>query len=392
MNILFYRYGSICESDLIAAFREYGITVYESDDEITDKNILPAQRADTLSKALFERNYSFVFSINFFPDISEVCNIFHIPYMCLIVDSPVLELYSNSLANPCNRVFLFDKELYREFHPVNPDCIFHIPLAANVAVWDKVINSAKGNEFRSDIAFVGSLYSEKCPFDNIHISSPYNKGFIDGLIEAQLKVYGYFFVEEMLNDSIVKDIMNDYPGFYRFIPNSRENYKAVLAQLYIGTKITCEERIRLFTRLSERFNVDIYTASDTSSMPHIHNRGLAKTHTEMPLIFNQTAININPTAKSIRSGLPLRIFDILGCGGFMLTNYQPELPEYFTIGEHLDIYESLDDLEYKVDYYLRHPSERKEIARNGYEHVRQNHTYTIRAGQMIQAAFGGGSI
>ena len=41
MNILFYRYGSICEPDLIAAFREYGITVYESDDEITDKNILP---------------------------------------------------------------------------------------------------------------------------------------------------------------------------------------------------------------------------------------------------------------------------------------------------------------------------------------------------------------
>ena len=126
MNILFYRYGSICEPDLIAAFREYGITVYESDDEITDKNILPAQRADALSKALFERNYSFVFSINFFPDISEVCNIFHIPYMCLIVDSPVLELYSNSLANPCNRVFLFDKELYREFHPVNPDSIFRL--------------------------------------------------------------------------------------------------------------------------------------------------------------------------------------------------------------------------------------------------------------------------
>jgi len=320
MNIMFYRYGSICEPDMISAFREYGIQVYESDAEITNKNILPAQRADTLSKALFERNYSFVFSINFFPDISEVCNIFHIPYMCLIVDSPVLELYSNSLANPCNRVFLFDKELYREFHPVNPDCIFHIPLATNVAAWDKVINSAKGNEFRSDIAFVGSLYSEKCPFDNIHISSLYNKGFIDGLIEAQLKIYGYFFVEEILNDSIVEDIMNDYPGFYRFMPNSRENYKAVLAQLYIGTKITCEERIRLFTRLSDRFDVDIYTASDTSSMPHIHNRGLAKTLTEMPLIFNQAAININPTAKSIRSGLPLRIFDILGCGGFFVHN------------------------------------------------------------------------
>lgn len=66
MNIMFYRYGSICEPDMISAFREYGIQVYESDAEITNKNILPAQRADTLSKALFERNYSFVFSINFF--------------------------------------------------------------------------------------------------------------------------------------------------------------------------------------------------------------------------------------------------------------------------------------------------------------------------------------
>ncbi|MDD6234135.1 MAG: DUF3880 domain-containing protein [Lachnospiraceae bacterium] len=392
MNILFYRYGSICEPDLIAAFREYGITVYESDDEITDKNILPAQRAETLSRALFERNYSFVFSINFYPDISEVCNIFHIPYMCLIVDSPILELYSNSLANPCNRVFLFDKELYREFHPVNPDCIFHIPLATNVGTWNKIIDAAHGDEFSSDIAFVGSLYSEKCPFDHIHISSSYNKGFIDGLIEAQLRVYGYFFVEEMLNDTIVKDIMKDYPEFYRFMPNSRENYKAVLAQYYIASKITCEERLRLFTRLSERFNVDIYTASDTSSMPHIHNRGLARTLTEMPLIFNHAAINLNPTAKSIRSGLPLRVFDILGCRGFMLTNYQPELPEYFTIGEHLDIYESLDDLEYKVDYYLRHPAVRKEIAHNGYEYVCRNHTYAIRVGQMIQAAFGGGRI
>lgn len=215
MNIMFYRYGSICEPDMISAFREYGIQVYESDAEITNKNILPAQRADTLSKALFERNYSFVFSINFFLTYPR-CAIFFIFRTCALSWTArclsCIQIHSLTRAT----VFPFDKELYREFHPVNPDCIFHIPLATNVAAWDKVINSAKGNEFRSDIAFVGSLYSEKCPFDNIHISSLYNKGFIDGLIEAQLKIYGYFFVEEILNDSIVEDIMNDYPGFYRF--------------------------------------------------------------------------------------------------------------------------------------------------------------------------------
>ena len=186
MNILFYRYGSICDPDIIASFKLLGFNITEDTREVYNKQLLPSDCIKGLNELLKQDTYSFIFSINFFPSVSDVCNIWGIPYLCLIVDSPVLELYSNSLANPCNRVFLFDKELYREFHPVNPDCIFHIPLAANVAVWDKVINSAKGNEFRSDIAFVGSLYSEKCPFDNIRISSPYNKGFIDGLIEAQL--------------------------------------------------------------------------------------------------------------------------------------------------------------------------------------------------------------
>ena len=124
-------------------------------------------------------------------------------------------------------------------------------------------------------------------------------------------------------------------------------------------------------------------------MPRIHNRGLVKTLTEMPLVFNHSKININPTAKSIRSGLPLRIFDVLGCGGFLITNYQAELPDFFTIGEHLDVYRSFEDLEYKTDYYLNHPDLRREIAHNGYEYVKNNHTYTIRVGQMIQLAFGG---
>ena len=42
MNILFYRYGSICEPDLIEAFREYGLNVVEDRTEITNKQFLPA--------------------------------------------------------------------------------------------------------------------------------------------------------------------------------------------------------------------------------------------------------------------------------------------------------------------------------------------------------------
>lgn len=95
----------------------------------------------------------------------------------------------------------------------------------------------------------------------------------------------------------------------------------------------------------------------------------------MPQVFAHSKINLNMTCKSIRNGIPLRVFDVLGCGGFLLTNYQNDLSECFTIGEDLDIYTSPDDLLSKCEYYLSHEKERIEIAENGYQKVLNHYTY-----------------
>lgn len=115
MKIYIYRYGSICEPDVIDAFKRLGLEVDEEIAEIYNKNILPAQCVNLVSQKLLSQTYSFVFTINFFPWLSDLCNIAHITYISLIVDSPVLKLYSDSLTNPCNRVFLFDRMLFNEF-------------------------------------------------------------------------------------------------------------------------------------------------------------------------------------------------------------------------------------------------------------------------------------
>jgi spore maturation protein CgeB len=139
--------------------------------------------------------------------------------------------------------------------------------------------------------------------------------------------------------------------------------------------------------LSDNFNVDIYTGSDTSSMPNIHNKGFADSLQQMPIIFNQSKINLNITSKSIRSGLPLRIFDVLGCQGFLITNYQAEIPEIFEIGKDLVTYDSMQDLKDKCHYYLTHNQERIEIAQNGYEKVKKLHTYDVRLTEILKLSF-----
>ncbi len=389
MKIYIYRYGSICEPDVIDGFKSLGLQVDEETAEIHNKELLPADCVKIVSPKLLSEQYSMVFSINFFPWLSDLCEIAHITYMTLIVDSPVLELYSKSLCNQCNRIFLFDRMLYNEFEPHNPGHVFHIPLATNVERNDSVIKNASSEtlaKYTCDISFIGSTYQEKCGFNRANLPA-FEKGYADGLIESQLKVYGYNFLEEAITDEFAETFLECTPNSYRFPPGYRENNRAMVAQLYLSVKVAEQERLRALRLLSDNFKVDIYTGSDTSTMPNINNRGFARSLDEMPIIFNQSKININMTAKSIRSGLPLRIFDILGCGGFLITNYQSELPEFFEIGKELVAYESMEHLVELCNYYLTHEDERIEIARNGYEKVKKLHTYPIRLLQMIDLSF-----
>ena len=358
MKIYIYRYGSICEPDIIDSFKRLGLDVHEECMEIFNKNLTPSECIKRTASDIVDGGYSFVFTINFFPWLSEVCNIANIVYISLIVDSPVLELYSESLAT-------------------------------NVARTDKVIQNASISErkhFSSDISFIGSTYQEKCDYNKIKLNE-YDTGYVDGLIEAQLKIYGYNFIEDVISEEFAERFIKSNLGTYEFPENSRCNYKALVAQHYISVKVAEQERLRALRMLSDSFNVDMYTGSDTSSMPHINNRGFARSLEEMPLIFNNSKINLNITAKSIRSGLSLRVFDVLGCGGFLITNYQAELPEFFEIGKDLVAYESMEDLKAKCDYYLKNEDERMEIANHGYETVKKLHTYDTRLIQMIDMAF-----
>lgn len=389
MNFLIYRYNSICEPDVISAFQELGHTVSCIDLEMNHKQPSGQEVINVVSDALFNGTFDAVFSINYYPELSAICNIFKIRYICLTVDSPVIELYSDTITNPWNRIFLFDKMQYETFYPKNPNCIFHIPLAVNVSRLDTFFASctaAESKSFSSDISFVGSLYTEKCPYDNLKKDNAYLNGFLEAVMTAQSKIYGYFFLPEVLSDDMVSDFVANMPDFYIPPEQATRNDRMAMALMYLGPKITAMERTRLLTLLGSHYPVDIYTGSNTNTLP-LHNHGRVKTHTEMPLIFRNSRINLNITAKSIRSGIPLRAFDVLGCGGFLLTNYQPELSDYFTIGSDLDVYTDEADLLNKVEYYLSHEKERCEIAANGLQTIRKYHTFSRRIAEIIDLAF-----
>lgn len=374
MKILFYRYGSICEPDIMEAMEHLGHEVSSINLEITNKNIPAQEVIKHVSEALLGTHFDAVFSINFYPVLSEICNIMKLPYVCWTVDSPIMELYSDSYGNEWNRIFLFDSMQYQDFAPYNPDHTYYLPLATNVSRWDSVLSDSRPDSFSGDISFVGSLYTEKCPYDALTNPSPYLSGYLNGIMDAQEQIYGAFLLPELLPDPVVKEFIDCMPDYYIPPEKARRSDRDIIAQKYLGMKVTVNERKHLLSLLGSHFSVDLYTFSNTTGLS-VHNHGRVKTLTEMPQVFAHSKINLNMTCKSIRNGIPLRVFDVLGCGGFLLTNYQNDLNECFTIGEDLVIYTSPDDLLNKCEYYLSHEKERKGIAENGYQKVLNNYTY-----------------
>ncbi len=389
MEILIYRYNSICEPDVIQVFESFGITVHQEKMEMTDKNVTPAQCAEKVAGWILSHKLSFIFSINFYPAISYTCNRLKVPYVCWSVDSPVAELFSNALKNEWNRIFLFDRAQYEFFHPYTPENIYYLPLAVNVKRLEKVIMRMTDEDYQkydNDVSFVGSLYSEKCKYDSL-VLSDYTKGYVNGLIQAQMKVYGCNFIYDTLPEQVIHEIANADPGFYKGQDVFMDTDRYLTAHQYIGFKLANIERVTTLKTLSERFDVSLYTRSDASMLPKVHAKGGVDTLTQMPKVFHASKINLNMTMRPIETGLSLRIWDILGSGGFLLTNYQAEIPEYFEIGKDLEVYESMEDLIYKIDYYLHHEAERIEIALNGYEKTAAHHTYEMRLAKMLQILF-----
>ena len=135
--------------------------------------------------------------------------------------------------------------------------------------------------------------------------------------------------------------------------------------------------------LSQQYSIALYTKEPSPFLPQVDNRGEIDYYTQMPFVFKNSKINLNITLRSIQTGIPLRAMDIMGCGGFLLTNFQADFLDFFQPDIDFVYYEDYEDLIEKTNYYLTHEKERLQIAKKGYEKVKQYHNYPVRIEEII---------
>lgn len=379
MKILFIEWKSFGNNDIMDAFIAEGHEVvcypFSNKDSRRDSEL-----EQHLSSSLRKEVPDVVFSFNYFPVISNVCKKENIKYISWIYDSPYVMLYSYTAINPCNVIYVFDKELYMEFHNAGIRTVHYMPMAANTERLDK-IRPCNQAPYLYDISFVGSLYTEEHNFyDRMTTLSDYARGYLDALMAAQMKVQGYNFIQESLAP-IMDDLYQALPMDPN--PDGVESKEYLYAQYVINRKITGLEREDLIRAVTQHFHFDLFTPNGNYTMPNLTNHGTVDYYQQMPLVFKQSRINLNISLRSIRSGIPLRAFDIMGSGGFLLSNYQADFLDDFVPGVDFEYYESKEDLVSKIGYYLAHDDERDAIAANGHRKVAAGHTFRQRVQEML---------
>lgn len=375
-KILYYYWGELNYKSAREAFEKLGYEVFVEKKQKTkfdeDEELLL-----TLQKDIDSFKPDFIFSFNYLPDLSRAAKKNQISYVCHCFDARPLTLRSITLANDCNKVFLFDYADFEELRSQGFNTVYYMPLSTNIewGKWNKF-------EYSSDITFLGTLYTDDYDFlSQVKYMPKFLRGYLDAAMEAQLKVYGCDFIEALLKkeicDELSKYIKAELSNYYR---DSRD----YILKTMVYKETTIKERYRLLKRLGEIYKVDLYSPKKAPSDVNVNYRGFADYNKEMPHIFSSSKINLNITLRSIRSGMPLRIIDILGSKGFCLTNFQMELMEFFENDVNISWFESEDELIEKAGYYLKHDKEREKVATAGYETACKAFTSEAIYGKMFE--------
>lgn len=345
----------------------YQFTDWEKDDKFLEK----------FREHLRNGSYSDVLSVNYSPLISQVCDELGVRYTSWVYDSPLHIRNLDSLKNSCNCIYFFDRGQAEEYRKLGIDAL-HMPLAVDTDVFALDVPADSRDGYKSDISMVGQLYQTEYEYFTAPLDG-YDKGYLEGIIKAQQKVNGGYLIPELVTDELLSRMNATYAKVATdgFQMGRRE------LEYMLACETTGRDRFTALALLSQHYNVNLYTGNVDKRLEKVKFCGYADYYTQMPLVFAESRVNLNISLKTIRTGIPLRVLDVQGCGGFLISNCQEEIFEHFNVGEEIVLYESIEDLYMKTKYYLEHEDERKRVAQAGYERVKKDFTFEARIREMF---------
>ncbi|MDE7018150.1 MAG: glycosyltransferase [Lachnospiraceae bacterium] len=376
MRIL-YAYGTTRAEEIINALRKLGHTVYEYPKTL-ENSTLSQEEVDALVAYIEAHDLQLIVSVHLIYNLAVAAYGAKIRYVPVIWDAPYVKPYT--MIGKLDNVWYstFDKLDRQRFLDAGVPHVMYQPLAVDeedIRKWD--CKAKTEGRYICDISFVGNLY-DRNSYDACIDTIPVNlQNYFRSIFEeAAFQWDGMNRIYGQTGQEIIEYIRMVSPGFHLNNPYEIEDVR-LFEISHLIRKLGNIERVCVLNMLAETHQVFLYTNSiiEQSLLPGVTIKPPVVTGEPASKVFVSSKINLNISLKGIEGGTAKRVIDIMGVGGFALTNYCAETAELFEEDKEIVMFKTPEELLEKVDYYLAHDKEREEIARAGQEKVLNCFTY-----------------
>ena len=384
MKVLFVASEQQQMSGLIFALARMGheVEMYEKPMEEIENN---AEEEEAVELYLKKLRPDFILSNVFTKEVARAAKRLEIKYATWCMDSPSYPAWVPEADYDNCYIFYFDYREYELKKKMGQSNAYHLPLATDTT-WSGqlVITDEEIRQYGCDMSFVGSMYTNNLYDHAIEsLSMPVRDGITDIMERAAFVWDGQNRLH--VSEELLEAMRVDCPSIFRFPCIMPDDY--FFQTTYIARKMTNVERTLLMELLAQHFDIRVYTW-ETEKLPAGVKRFPGVSAMDGALkVFYSSRINLNITLRSILSGVPERIFAVMGVGGFVLSNWQEEIPELFVEDKEIVTYKTPEELVDKADYYLKHEDKRIRIAVNGYCKVKECYTWEKQLEKIIAVLF-----
>lgn len=372
-RVLVFEADYLMINDVISGARELGWSV--STISTQTKGVAKEQFVRDLLTKILSTRPDFLLTINHFGFdeegiLASLLDNFQIPVASWFVDHP-LPILGGAEANAVSSVqtFCFERTALPWLMSRGFEEPRFLPTASNrLNFHPERVDLERAKTLGSPLAFVGNSWWTKAIVEPPKMMRRAAKKLLQRTAVNRRHLDENF--DERLNEVL------------RGLPGDRSQYRAAGVAFAMASMETRKRFARALLPLGLRIHGDPYWKK---LVPGIDLKPGLDPVLDLPPLFSGTAINVNVTAEQMPTALNLRVWDVPGVEGFLITDAQEDALEFFEEDVDMVLYRDLDEAKDKVKFYLDHPAKRQSIAKKGFERVESLHRMTHRLQDMAAA-------
>lgn len=343
--------GGLTRDDLQQLFRTIG--------EFKPHFILTSNYAGMDTEGIFAR---------FFEDA-------RLPYVSWFTDTPRMILYGRKMhLSHYSVAATWERAYIPHFERLGFPHVHFMPLATDPALF----GGKPDADYARDLAFVGTSMIEQA-HEAIekhahlpHVLDAVARAFDENRVTRESFAQG---MQAILNPALL-DALNE---------SERRN-----VELLVNYEATRRQREAMARALKP---LGLQVRGDANWLHVLDNvDGPVGYFDDLAPFYRQTRVNVNTTSLQMRYAVNQRVFDCPAAGGFLITDAQEDVVEFFGAGEEMVTYESVEELRDKAAWWLDHPDEREKTVARARKRVLENHTHAHRLRELeafLKARFQG---